>query len=282
MSKDAPGWYRGFLTSVVLPHAEAFGYAIEITELLAGAVLIGLALVLLVRPQLELPLPAIVAGVVASAAALVMVVDFELANGGGFGLSLGKDAFDEGFDLDTLMTGVQLALLLFWSRSPAAAPRSGAELELAQDVVERACGRDSRPATRRSAASASRSPGRKLSLGARRARRRRAPARIPGARPAPGPVTSMIGTEAVITTPAPRIAPLADDAALRDDAPRAEERPVLDDHRPRVDAARGRRRSRRRRRGGRRHRSARMSRRSPTCRPSCSARPTRRCSRSSA
>ena len=41
MSKDAPGWYRGFLTSVVLPHADAFGYAIEITELLVGIVLIG-------------------------------------------------------------------------------------------------------------------------------------------------------------------------------------------------------------------------------------------------
>ena len=114
MSKDAPGWYRGLLTSVVLPHAVTFGYAIEITEVAAGAVLIGLALVLLVRPELELPRPAIVAAVVASAACLLMVANFELANGAGFGLSLGKDTFDEGVDLDTLMTGLQFALLVFW------------------------------------------------------------------------------------------------------------------------------------------------------------------------
>jgi uncharacterized membrane protein YphA (DoxX/SURF4 family) len=114
MSKDSPGWYRSFLTSVVLPHAQASGYAIEIIELLAGCVLIGVALALLVRPTLKLPRASIVAAVAASAAALVMVANFELANGAGFGLSLGKDTFDEGVDLDTLMTGLQLALLVFW------------------------------------------------------------------------------------------------------------------------------------------------------------------------
>ena len=136
MSKDSPGWYRSFVTSAVLPHAESFGYAIEITELVVGVVLVGLALVLLVWPGLELPRAAIVAGVLASAAALVMVVNFELANGAGFGLSLGQDTFDEGVDLDTLMTGLQLALLLFWSVALRQSFRSGAELELAQDVVE--------------------------------------------------------------------------------------------------------------------------------------------------
>jgi thiosulfate dehydrogenase [quinone] large subunit len=114
MSKDSPGWYRSFLASVVLPHAQASGYAIEIVELLVGCVLIGVAVALLVRPSLELPRPAIVSAVVASAAALLMVANFELANGAGFGLSLGKDTFDEGVDLDTLMTGLQLALLVFW------------------------------------------------------------------------------------------------------------------------------------------------------------------------
>jgi hypothetical protein len=114
MAKGAPGWYRSFLTGVVLPHADTFGWAIEITELLAGCVLLGIALVLLVRPALELPRPAIVAAVVASASALAMVVNFELANGAGFGLSLGKSTFDEGVDLDTLLTGLQLVLLLFW------------------------------------------------------------------------------------------------------------------------------------------------------------------------
>jgi hypothetical protein len=114
MSKDSPGWYRGLLTGVVLPHAEAFGYAIEIAELLAGVVLVAIAALLLARPALVLPRAAVVAALLASAAALLMVANFELANGAGFGLSLGKDTFDEGVDLDTLLTGLQLALVLFW------------------------------------------------------------------------------------------------------------------------------------------------------------------------
>lgn len=114
MSKGSPGWYRSFLTSIVLPHAQAFGYAIELTELAVGLVLIGVAVALIARPALELPRLAIGATLAAAAAALVLVVNFEVANGAGFGLSLGQDTFDEGVDLDTLMTGLQLALLVFW------------------------------------------------------------------------------------------------------------------------------------------------------------------------
>jgi hypothetical protein len=51
-----------------------------------------------------------------------MVADFELANGGGFGLSLGQDTFDEGVDLDTLLTGLQLR------SSSSGSPRSGGGL----------------------------------------------------------------------------------------------------------------------------------------------------------
>jgi hypothetical protein len=131
MSAGAPSWYRSFLTSAVLPHADAFGYVIEIAELVVGLVLIGVALVLLVRPSTQLPLPAVVAAVVASAAALVMIVNFEIVNGAQFGLSLGKDTFDEGVDLDTLMTGLQLALLLFWLAALRRRLRSGTDLELA-------------------------------------------------------------------------------------------------------------------------------------------------------
>ena len=131
MSKGSPGWYRDFLTSAVLPHADAFGYVIEVTELLAGAVLIALAVLVLVRPQRELPLAVVITAVIASAAALVMVVNFELANGAGFGLSLGKNTFDEGVDLDTLMTGLQLVLLLFWGASLRRRLRSGTDVEFA-------------------------------------------------------------------------------------------------------------------------------------------------------
>jgi uncharacterized membrane protein YphA (DoxX/SURF4 family) len=43
MSHGAPGWYKDFLASVVLPRAQAFGYAIEVAGLAAGAILIATA-----------------------------------------------------------------------------------------------------------------------------------------------------------------------------------------------------------------------------------------------
>jgi hypothetical protein len=138
MSKGSPGWYRGFLTTVVVPHADAFGWAIEFAEILSGTVLVALGLLLLIRPALEVPRAAILTAVVASAAALLMVANFELANGAGFGLSLGKDTFDEGVDLDTLMTGLQLALLLFWGAAlrqrPAQEPISNSRSTSLSDM----------------------------------------------------------------------------------------------------------------------------------------------------
>ena len=114
MSQGAPGWYRHFLASVVVPHAQLFGYAIEVAEVVVGSILIGTAVAVLIgRVSVSSRLLGWSA-VAASAAALLMVVDFELANGGGFGLSLAKDTFDEGVDLDTLLTGMQLALGTFW------------------------------------------------------------------------------------------------------------------------------------------------------------------------
>ena len=114
MSAGAPGWYRHFLASVVLSHGQVFGYAIEVAEVVAGAILIGTALLLLTGRASLSSRAFGWSAVAASVAALLMVADFELANGGGFGLSLGKDTFDEGVDLDTLLTGLQLSLLVFW------------------------------------------------------------------------------------------------------------------------------------------------------------------------
>jgi hypothetical protein len=46
-------------------------------------------------------------------AGLVLAVNFALANGSSFGLGLAQDSFDEGIDLDTMLVGLQLALLVF-------------------------------------------------------------------------------------------------------------------------------------------------------------------------
>ncbi|HEY3576701.1 MAG TPA: hypothetical protein VGK68_01750 [Gaiellaceae bacterium] len=116
MSKSAPGWYRSFLTNGVIPHSQPFAYAIVAAELVAGMLLLGAAIALLVRgtslsPRIHRDLRLVTAAAVL--VGLVLAVNFELANGGTFGLSLAKDSFDEGVDLDTIMVGLQIALFVF-------------------------------------------------------------------------------------------------------------------------------------------------------------------------
>lgn len=116
LGKQAPGWYRGLLTNAIEPHAQLVGYGIEFAELLIGIVLVGAAIVWLVggarlskRRERTLQL----AIGVASVLAIILLANFELVNGAGFGLRLAADSFDEGIDLDTLMIGLHLALLTF-------------------------------------------------------------------------------------------------------------------------------------------------------------------------
>jgi len=108
MSKAAPAWYRSFLDGAVIPHAVAFGYAIEIAELAVGIVLLVAVLRL---PRIARFMPVMTAA--ALVVGLVLAVNFALANGSSFGLGLAADSFDEGIDLDTMLVGLQLALLVF-------------------------------------------------------------------------------------------------------------------------------------------------------------------------
>lgn len=116
MSKSASAWYRSFLTNGVIPHSQAFAYAIVAAELVAGVLLLGAGIALLVRgsrmsARIQRDLRLVTAA--AALVGLVLAVNFELANGGTFGLSLAKDSFDEGVDLDTIMIGLQAALFVF-------------------------------------------------------------------------------------------------------------------------------------------------------------------------
>jgi thiosulfate dehydrogenase [quinone] large subunit len=109
MSKAAPSWFRSFLDGVVIPHAVAFGYAIEIAELAIGILLLVAVLRLparIARFRLLVTTGALVVGI-------ILAVNFALANGSSFGLGLAADSFDEGIDLDTMLVGLQLALLVF-------------------------------------------------------------------------------------------------------------------------------------------------------------------------
>ena len=153
-----------------------------------GSILIGTAVAVLIgRVSVSSRLLGWSA-VAASAAALLMVVDFELANGGGFGLSLAKDTFDEGVDLDTLLTGLQLALGTFWvaalrQRSPQE-PISNSRRTSLRLVLRSVF--SLRHPTIKGAGQPPR-PRRKLLWAARPARRPRAAAHNRGARPAPAP-----------------------------------------------------------------------------------------------
>jgi len=109
LSHAAPPWYRGFLDNAVVSHAVAFGYAIEVVELAVGIVLLVAVLRLPARIGRYMPLVTAMALVVG----LVLAVNFALANGSSFGLGLAQDSFDEGIDLDTMLVGLQLGLLVF-------------------------------------------------------------------------------------------------------------------------------------------------------------------------
>ena len=130
-SEGAPGWYKSFLDGSVIPNASAFGYVIEIGELVVGLALIVAALVWLARWE-RLPDGGRVAVLATTALAALggvfMAVNFHLANGAPHPWLIPKEGFDEGVDLDSLLPAVQLVLVavsagLWWS------PRRGAGAE---------------------------------------------------------------------------------------------------------------------------------------------------------
>lgn len=115
LARQSPSWYGDFLRTAIVPHAVAFGYLIEFAELAVGIVLISVAFTELTvgaRLTRRLSLYLRRLAICALAAGIVMAVNFELANGGGFGFHLAADSFDEGVDLDTVMVAAQLALLV--------------------------------------------------------------------------------------------------------------------------------------------------------------------------
>jgi hypothetical protein len=112
-AKDAAPWYRHFLESVVIPHATGFGYAIELTEVLSGVVLIGVAAVVLLGGQrIDSGRGRWLAALSALAAfaGLVLAINFVLANRMGFS-PVAPDSFDESISLDALLVGAQSVLL---------------------------------------------------------------------------------------------------------------------------------------------------------------------------
>ena len=113
-SAGAPGWYKSFLDGSIIPNAHAFGYLIEIGELIVGIALITAAVVWLLRWE-RLPsggrAAVLIVTAVASLAGIFMAINFHLANGAPHAWLIPKSGFDEGVDLDSLLPAMQLVLI---------------------------------------------------------------------------------------------------------------------------------------------------------------------------
>jgi hypothetical protein len=114
-SDGAAGWYRRFLDGTVIPNGRVFGILIEVGEIAIGAALIATAILLLWRGQrlsyrAQMTVLATIA--LASLGAILMNVNFHLANGSPHPWLIPADGFDEGVDLDSLLPLIQLVYLV--------------------------------------------------------------------------------------------------------------------------------------------------------------------------
>jgi len=106
---------KSFLDGTVIPNGKAFGILIEVGELAIGVALIAAAVLVLWRWQRlshrqEMTVLAAVA--VAAFGAILMNINFHLANGSPHPWLIPKDGFDEGVDMDSLLPLIQVVLLV--------------------------------------------------------------------------------------------------------------------------------------------------------------------------
>jgi hypothetical protein len=111
----APGWYRSLADSVIIPNAHLFGYLVLIGELFVGITLIVTAVVWLVRwdslsPAARRTLTGLI--VLAAAAALLMNLNYHIANGAANPWQLPAEVFDEGVDINTLLSFIDAIILV--------------------------------------------------------------------------------------------------------------------------------------------------------------------------
>ncbi len=128
---DAAAWYAGFLKGIAIPNASAFGYVIEIAEVLVGlALIVGPLLWLFAWERIpsRLQVAIVILMTAASIGGIFMALNFHLANGSSHPWLIPQDSFDEGVDFDSLLailnvvTAAFNAMVLTRLREPAAQP----------------------------------------------------------------------------------------------------------------------------------------------------------------
>jgi hypothetical protein len=107
----------------VIPNAAAFGYAIEVSEVLVGIALIaGPILWLFAWDRIPRRLQSTVVLVLAAASigGIFMAINFHLANGNSHPWLIPQSSFDEGVDFDSLLAILNIVTatvnVLFFSR----------------------------------------------------------------------------------------------------------------------------------------------------------------------
>ena len=117
LNGDAAGdahWYASFLRGAIVPDARAFGYLIEIGELLVGIGLIVAAVFWLFRWERLSDrghTAVLTATALAALGGIAMAVNFHLASGAPHPWLIPKSGFDESVDLDSLLPMLQLVLV---------------------------------------------------------------------------------------------------------------------------------------------------------------------------
>lgn len=112
-SEGVAAWYGRFLETAVIPNAVYFGYAIEISEILAGVALIAGPLIWLfawerVSDGVRKTVLFFIA--VSALGGTFLAINLHLANGASHPWFFPDDAFDEGIDLDSVLPAIQIVI----------------------------------------------------------------------------------------------------------------------------------------------------------------------------
>lgn len=108
LRERAHGRYGGFLRDVVIPHATAFGWAIQVGEVVVAALLLAGAVCAFAGRCRLFGLAATGFGALGG---FFLTLNFGLSDGARFFSLVSADSFDEGVPLDVLATWLQLVLV---------------------------------------------------------------------------------------------------------------------------------------------------------------------------
>jgi thiosulfate dehydrogenase [quinone] large subunit len=112
-SEGVAAWYATLIKTTVVPNAVGFGYAIEISEVLAGIVLLVGPFIWLCaweRVSDRVREVILLLMIIAALGATFLTINLHMANGASHPWLIPKSGFDEGVDLDSVLPASQLVI----------------------------------------------------------------------------------------------------------------------------------------------------------------------------